>query len=104
MKLILFFCKSIVDRVNYIYIFFFLPDELVLKKRIVALVMELNILLCKFIEARMQTDTKVAVLRAVNNIRDNVRPEKTKMQVCRETVHHRNVFSDSSRPVFALRK
>jgi len=68
----------------------FLPDELVLKKYIVALVIALNILLCKFIDALIQTDTNVADLTRVANIIENVKTAKTMIQVCREIVHHNN--------------
>lgn len=68
----------------------FLPDEFVLKKYIVALVIALNILLCKFIEALIQTDTNVADLTRVANIIENVKTAKTMIQVCREIVHHNN--------------
>jgi len=67
-----------------------LPDEFVLKKYIVALVIALNILLCKFIEALIQTDTNVADLIRVDNIIENVKTAKTMIQVCREIVHHNN--------------
>lgn len=40
----------------------FSPDEFVLKNRIVALIIALNILLCRFIDADVHTDTKIADL------------------------------------------
>jgi len=64
----------------------------VLKKYIVALVIALNILLCKFIEALIQTDTNVADLIRVANIIVNVKTAKTMIQVCREIVHHNNLL------------
>lgn len=63
-----------------------------LKKYIVALVIALNILLCKFIEALIQTDTNVADLIRVANIIVNVKTAKTMIQVCREIVHHNNLL------------
>jgi len=42
-----------------------LPDEFVLKKNIVALVIALNILLCKFIEVLIKTDTNIAHLMKI---------------------------------------
>lgn len=41
------------------------PDELVLKKYMVALVIALNILLCKFVDVLMKNDTNKAVLMNV---------------------------------------
>jgi len=69
-----------------------LPDELVLKKYIVALVMALNILLCKIIDAFIQTDTNVADLMSVANIMENVNIAKTMTQICREIVHQNNIL------------
>lgn len=68
-----------------------LPDELVLKKYIVALVIALNILLCKFIDALIQTDTNVADLIRVANIIENVKIAKTMTHVGREIVHHNSL-------------
>lgn len=52
---------------NYIYAnSVLLPDGLVLKKYIAALTIELNILLCKFIEELMQTDTNTVILIITN--------------------------------------
>lgn len=76
-----------------------------MKKYMVALVMALNILLCRFMEARMQTDTNVADLTSVANIMENVKTANTMMHVCRETVHHkivsdtRSVVAGSSVPL-----
>jgi len=70
----------------------FLPDELVLKKYIVALVIALNILLCKIIDAFIQTDTNVADLMSVANIMENVNIAKTITQICREIVHQNSVL------------
>jgi len=64
----------------------------VLKKYIVALVIALNILLCRFIDALIQTDTNVADLTRVANIIENVKTAKTMTQVCREIVHHNNLL------------
>lgn len=63
-----------------------------LKKYIVALVIALNILLCRFIDALIQTDTNVADLTRVANIIENVKTAKTMTQVCREIVHHNNLL------------
>lgn len=62
-----------------------------LKKYIVALVMALNILLCRFMDALMQTDTKVADLIKVASIMANVKTAKTTTQVCRDIDHHNSV-------------
>lgn len=48
-----------------------------------ALVIELNIALCKFIDAFIQTDTNVADLTSVANIIENVKTAKTIIQVSR---------------------
>jgi len=53
--------------------------------------MALNILLCKIIDAFIQTDTNVADLIRVANIIENVNIAKTIMQICREIVHQNNV-------------
>jgi len=53
--------------------------------------MALNILLCRFIDALIQTDTNVADLIRVDNIIENVKTAKTMTQVCREIVHHNNL-------------
>jgi dolichol kinase len=45
-----------------------LPDEFVLKKYIAALTIELNILLCKFIEELIQTDTNTVGLVTTNTM------------------------------------
>lgn len=45
-----------------------LPDELVLKKYIVALMIALNILLCKFNDALVQTVTNMADLTKMATI------------------------------------
>jgi hypothetical protein len=68
----------------------------VLKKYIVALVIALNILLCRFIDALIQTDTNVADLTRVANIIENVKTAKTMTQVCREIVHHNNLLDITS--------
>ena len=46
-----------------------LPDELVLKKYVVALVIALNILLCKFVEVLIRTDTNIAHLIKITTIK-----------------------------------
>jgi len=46
-----------------------LPDEFVLKKYIVALVTALNILLCRFIEEPIRTDTNIAHLMKITIIK-----------------------------------
>lgn len=70
----------------------FLPDEFVLKKYIVARVIALNILLCKFIDALIQTDTNVADRIRVASIMANVKTAKTMIQVCREIDHHSSLL------------
>lgn len=50
----------------------------------VALIILLNILLCKFVEAVVVIDTNVMDLIAVVMITITVRPIKTLTQVCRE--------------------
>lgn len=50
----------------------------------VALIIPLNILLCKFVEAVVVIDTNVMDLIAVVMITITVRPIKTLTQVCRE--------------------
>lgn len=52
----------------------------------------MNILLCKFIDALIQTDTNVADRTRVANIIENVRTAKTMTQVCREIDHHSNLL------------
>lgn len=52
-----------------------------------ALVIALNILLCKFIDAFIQTVTNVADLIRVANIIENVKTAKTIIQVCRDIVN-----------------
>jgi len=59
----------------------------------VALVNALNILLCKVIEAFMQTDTNNTDLIAAMIIIIKVVAAKTLMQVCLEIDHHKNVFN-----------
>lgn len=59
----------------------FLPDEFVLKNCIVALVIELNIRLCKFIDAFRHTDINVADLIRVANIKRMVKIEKTTIAI-----------------------
>jgi len=76
--------------------YLFLPDEFVLKKCIVALVIALNILLCKFIEACIQTDTNVAYLITVAIIIKKVKTIKTLIQFFREVDHQLNVFNEFS--------
>lgn len=51
----------------------------------------MNILLCRFIDALIQTDTNVADLIRVDNIIENVKTAKTMTQVSREIVHHNNL-------------
>lgn len=67
-----------------------------LKKCIVALVIALNILLCKFIEACIQTDTNVAYLITVATIIKRVKTIKTLIQFCREVDHQLNAFNEFS--------
>lgn len=74
----------------------FLPDEFELKKYIVDLVIALNILLCKFIDALVLTDTNVAHLMRVANIREHMKTAKTVIHVCREIAHHNKVPDVSS--------
>lgn len=62
-----------------------------LKKYIVALVIALNILLCKFIEALIQIETHVIDLMKVATISNKVNTAKTIKQVCRVIDHHTNV-------------
>lgn len=57
--------------------------------------MELNILLCKIIDAFIQTDTNVADLMSVANIIENVNMAKTTTQICREIIHQNNVLDIS---------
>lgn len=70
----------------YLFIFLttFLPDEFVLKKYIVALVIALNILLCKFNDAFKHTDTSVAVLINITTINKNVKIANIMIQLCLE--------------------
>lgn len=63
--------------------------------------MALNILLCKFMDAFIQTDTNIADLMRVASIIENVKIAKTITHVCREIDHHNNV-SDTSSPVAAV--
>lgn len=63
--------------------------------------MALNILLCKFMDAFIQTDTNIADLMTVDSIIENVKTAKTMIHVCREIDHHKNV-SDSSSSVVAV--
>lgn len=67
-----------------------------LKKYIVALVIALNILLCKFVEALIQTDTNVVDLMTVETIVEMVKTPKTIIQVFREIVHPNILSSESS--------
>jgi hypothetical protein len=62
----------------------------------VALVIALNILLCKFIDAFIQTDTNVADLIRVANIIENVKTAKTMIHVCLEIVHPNKILDTSS--------
>jgi hypothetical protein len=78
-----------------------LPDEFVLKKFIVALVITLNILLCKFKDAFIQTNTNIVDLMRVANIIINVITAKTMKQAFLEIVHQSNV-SDISLVVNVL--
>lgn len=63
------------------------------------LVMALNIALCKFTEAFIQTDTNVMPLIIVVTMTAKVKAAKTTKQVCREIDHPNNdsdirLFSD----------
>lgn len=63
-------CKTCLNRICVNSVL--LPDGFVLKKYIAALTIELNILLCKFIEELIQTDTiKLGVIRT-NTMKDIV--------------------------------
>lgn len=64
--------------------------------------MALNILLCKFMEACIQTDTNIADLMRVASIIENVKTAKTMIHVCREIDHHNNVSDTSSLVVAVL--
>jgi len=64
-----------------------LPDGVLFKKLIVALVIELNIRRCKFIDASVQTDTnKKDLIKAIMMIK-NISPAKTKIHDCLDAVH-----------------
>lgn len=77
---------------------FYLPDEFVLKKYIVALVIALNILLCKFEDALIQIVTNVVdLIRAAATVA-KVKTTKTIIQVCLDIVHHNKV---SVEPIFS---
>jgi len=73
-----------------------LPDEFVLKKYIVALVIALNILLCNIVEDFIQTDTNVIDLIIMAAIINKVKIIKTTKHVFREIDHHNNVVDGSS--------
>lgn len=78
-----------------------------LKKYIVVLVMALNMVLCKFTDARIQIDTNIVVLMIVVAITINVNTAKTSVQVCREIGNPNNVadiVASSSTGAFDLRK
>lgn len=77
------------------YFQLFLPDEFMLKKYIVALVIALNILSCKVFEHCIKTDTNMMDLIKVNAITIKVKIAKTRKQVSREIDHHIN-FEDES--------
>lgn len=72
----------------------YLPDEFVLKKYIVALVIAVNILLCKFIDALIQIETHVIDLMKVAIMSNKVSTAKTVKQVCRLIDHHINVVDE----------
>lgn len=65
-----------------------------LKKYKVALVIALNILLCKFIEALIQIETHMIDLMKVAIISNKVSTAKTVKQVCRVIDHHTNVVDE----------
>jgi hypothetical protein len=68
----------------------------VLKKYIVALVIALNILLCRFIEDFIQTDTNTTNLMRVATMIMKVKIPKTVKQVCLETDHHKKFVENWS--------
>jgi hypothetical protein len=74
----------------------------VLKKYIVALVIALNILLCKFIDVFILTDTNVTAFKNADNIIENMKTTKTIIHVCREMFHHNKVPDISSVVVILL--
>jgi len=74
----------------------------VLKKDIVALVIELNMLLCKVIEDFILTDTNVWDLIIVPTINNKVKTPKTMKHVSREIVHHNNFVDGSPETSFTL--
>jgi hypothetical protein len=74
-----------------------LPDGVLFKKLIVALVIELNIRKCKFIDALVHTDTSITDLNKAIMIIKNVSPAKTKIHDCLDAVH--NVKNPSDKTV-----
>lgn len=66
-----------------------------LKKDIVALVIALNMLLCKVIEDFIQTDTNVMDLMIIPKIMNKIKTPKTIKHVSREIDHHNNVIDGS---------
>lgn len=66
-----------------------------LKKYIVALVIALNILLCKVIEHCIETDTNVKDLMKVNAIAINVKTANIRKQASLEIDHHINIEDGS---------
>lgn len=62
----------------------------------VALVIALNILLCKLMEALIKTDTNVADLISVATIIEKVKVAKTITQVCRVIFNPKIVSDESS--------
>jgi len=72
------------------------------KKDIVALVIALNMLLCKVIEDFIQTDTNVMDLMIIPTIIIKVKTPKTMKHVSREIDHHNNFVDGSPETFFTL--
>jgi len=66
---------------------FLLPDGFLFKKSIVDLVIALNILLCKFVDAVVHTDTNNVDSTKVANMIKIVNAANTKTQVFLDTIH-----------------
>lgn len=73
-----------------------LPEEFVLKKYILALIIELNIFSCNFLEAFIKSNTKKVVLTINTVIIENVKTVKIITQVSRDINHPNSLLEVSS--------
>lgn len=72
------------------------PDGFLLKKLIVALIIEVNMRLCKFIDDVVHTDINKADSARTDIITESVSIENTTTQVCLDKITHGFTISDES--------